>query len=217
MASYNIDNAPQELGMVDFRSISDDFGGLAKNCRFAVVIRPIGTLIRPYNDFARDLTYLCEIAEFPGRGFLNVDLRYYGPNFKLPFQSQYEDISLTFLCRAESFERQFFDDWMLFINPINTFDFNYRDDYISEIDIYQYSEVAGDEEVGEDFYNPQYYMTMHNAYPLLVNPQAVTWADDQIQRLTVSFTYTHWSRRNYDPVPRPDYQMTPLPRTLTTR
>jgi hypothetical protein len=79
----------------------------------------------------RELPYLCEVAEIPRRGFMNMDVRYYGPNEKLPFLTQYEDMNLTFLCRNKSYERQFFDDWMSIINPTNTFDFNYRESYES--------------------------------------------------------------------------------------
>jgi hypothetical protein len=199
MPSFNITDAPEYLTMNDFRAVSDDYGGLIKSCKFAVRIVPQGEYISNYGDFARNLTYLCEIAEMPGRGFMSLDVRYYGPNQKLPFQTTYEDMTLTFLCRAESIERQFFDDWMLVINPTNTFDFNYRDDYKSEITIYQFADFSEYED--DDHPIASYCITLHNAYPILLNPQPMTWADDQFQRLSVSFTYTHWSRKRYDPPP----------------
>lgn len=193
MSEIPILDTPQNLSMNNVRAILNKYGGLAKACRFLSVIRPGGALISKYSDFAQELMYLCESTEIPGRGMLNLDLSYYGPNFKLPIQTQYEDINMTFLCRTESWERQFFDDWMLLMNPINTFDFNYRDDYASSIDIYQLSE--------EEDTKAQYKITLHNAFPLLVNPQPVTWMDDNFQRLVVSFTYTYWSRPGFDPTP----------------
>lgn len=198
MADFQIRNAPRNLSMMNFSAISNDYGGLLKSSRFAIQIRPIGEYIVGYSEFCRDFTYLCEVAEMPGRGFMNLDIRYYGPNHKLPFQTSYEDINFTFLCRAESMERQFFDDWMLVINPINSFDFNYRDQYRSEIDIFQFADYSEEDDGGP---TAKYFLTLHNAYPILVNPQPMTWADDQFQRLIVSFTYTHWSRRGYDPEP----------------
>jgi hypothetical protein len=185
--------------MNDFRAISDSYGGLVKSSKFAVQIRPVGEYLQPYSAFCRDFSYLCEVAEIPGRGFMNIDVRYYGPNHKLPFQSSYEDLNLTFLCRSRSIERQFFDDWMYFVNPTNSFDFNYRDQYRAEIDIFQFSDYSEEESVTEP--TAQYFVTLHNTFPILVNPQPMTWADDQFQRLIVSFTYTHWSRRGYDVAP----------------
>lgn len=199
MASINIENAPTALDMQTFRAISASYGSLAKSCRFAVKITPTGIsnpLTQYVSTMFRDLVYLCEVAEFPGRGFQNVDLRYYGPNFKMPFQSTYEDINLTFLCRAQSLERQLFDDWMDLINPITSYDFNYRDDYASQIDIYQFSEFKAEgSTVGP---SAEYMFTLKDAWPVLVNPQPVTWADDQFLRLGVTFTYTKWSRGNLE-------------------
>lgn len=200
MATVNITNAPRSLSMVDFRAISDKYGSLQRSCRFIVRITPIGQFLTPYFAFMNDLIYLTEVAEFPGRSFLNMDVRYYGPNHKLPFQTQYEDVNMTFLCRNNSLERQFMDDWMLIINPINTFDFNYRDDYRAQIDIFQYAEAATAASGAAP--EPVYHITLHNAYPVIMNAQPVTWADDQFQRLVMSFTYTHWSRPGLDPLPR---------------
>lgn len=201
MATVPIQNAPGYLDMIAFRAMSDTFGGLQRSCRFVTRIRPVGRFMTPYFAFMNDLMYMTEVAEFPGRSFMNMDIRYYGPNHKLPFQTQYEDINMTFLCRNQSLERQFFDDWQLIINPINTFDFNYRDDYRAEIDVFQFAEAPGP---GGSRAAPQpvYHLTLHNAYPVIVNSQPVTWADDQFQRLVVSFTYTHWSREGLDPRPR---------------
>lgn len=190
MATYRIDNAPNSLSMNDFKSINEQFGGLAKTNRFVVRIIPQGRFLLRYGTLMNDLVYLTEIADIPGRGFMNVDVRYYGPNQKLPFQTTYEDLNITILCRNLSLEREIFDDWMTIINPINSFDFNYRDDYSSQIHIYTYDNTS----------TPNYHITMHNAYPLLINPQPVTWSDEQFQRLIVSFTYTHWTREK-DPVP----------------
>jgi hypothetical protein len=200
MASIPI-SGPEYLGMQDFKSVSERYGGLVKSCRFIVRIIPVGVHLRDVRSpVIEDLPYLCEVAEMPGRGFMNVDLRYYGPNFKLPFQTSYEDINLTFLCRTESLEREFFDNWMAVINPINSWDFNYRDDYYANIDIFHFGEFGEYED--DNAPRATYKFTLHNAYPVLVNPQPATWSDDQFQRLIVSFTYTHWSRKGLDKEPK---------------
>lgn len=199
MASFRIDNPPTNLRMTDFYAYSSAFGSLARSARFAVRIVPSGTesfLARlGYRQLMQQFTYLCESAEFPGRGFMSYDLRYYGPNFKVPYQSEYQETAMAFICRAESFERQFFDDWMEVINPTNSYDFSYKDNYKSEIHIFQFEESTetGTEPVAS------YAWTLHEAFPILVNPQPVTWADDNFLRLAVSFSYTRWSRKNRDP------------------
>lgn len=210
MTNISYPNSPKRLGMNDARAIMNKYGGLAKSCRFAVRINAPQFLKSSQSssiskNVISDLTYLCEAVEMPGRGFVNADVRYYGPNQKLPVLTQYEDTTMTFLCRTESYERQFFDDWMDYINPTNSFNFNFRKDYEAEIDIMQFSEYAAStstRESGGAAPKETYRITLFNAYPLLVNPQPMTWADDQLMRLSVTFSYHKWRRKGIDPEPK---------------
>ena len=47
---------------------------------------------------SRYLALQCESAELPGRTTATADVKIYGPTFKVPYQTQYGDTSLTFLC-----------------------------------------------------------------------------------------------------------------------
>jgi hypothetical protein len=188
----NNNNAPAPISMEEFKAVSDDLGGPAKSCRFVVRILPEGTEVRTAaaTGISRDLVYLCESAEYPGRGFENASIRYYGPTFKMPFQSSYEDVNLTFICRNHSKERKFFDDWQSIIQPNDTFNFSYRQSYNATIEIFHI----------DDFGKPQYSFSLKEAFPLLVNAQPLTWSDDQFLRLGVSFTYKWWTRPGIDKV-----------------
>jgi hypothetical protein len=211
MASFPIDNAPEALDMDTFWKVSDTFGHLAKSCRFVARIIPRTGFDENTYDIMSDLTYLCEATEFPGRGLQSVDLHYYGPSFKMPYQTEYQDINMTFLCRTESYEREVFDDWMEYINPTNTFDFEYRDNYSSEITLFQMSEF--EDEYGSETPLATYAFSLYDAYPVLINPQPVTWADDNFQRLTVTFTYSKWRRKNKDDLDDTRYQLVAGART----
>ena len=205
MASVRFTNPPEFLGLNIYRAAVSKHGGPSKANRFIAKINALPQKIKrrgQYSGVLKDLIYLCEAAEFPGRGFMNVDVRYYGPNFKSPFQTTYEDLNLTFLVRDSFLERQMFDDWLELINPTNTYDFNYRKDYICSIDLFQMSDV---EESQTPVTNPnkkvaaQYKFTFEEAWPILVNPMPVNWAEDNFNRLTVAFTYKRWHRQYLDP------------------
>lgn len=197
MASVKFPNTITELDMQKFRSISGMAGGPAKSNRFLVEITGGPAIIRDatlpdqriQNSTLSDLSFLCEAAELPGRGFMSTDIRYYGPNFKAPYQSVYEDLNLTFICRDEFMERELFDDWMNIINPIRSFNFSYKDDYTCQIRLHQFSDLANES---------KYTFTFEKAYPILISPQPATWADDNFHRLTVSFTYVRWYREGLD-------------------
>jgi len=190
---FDFANPPENTDLNTFWTISEDYGGLAKTCRYMVRINA-PEVVQPRLD---DLSYLCESTEFPGRAFQNVDLRYYGPNFKLPFLTAYDDINMTFLCRTEGMERMFFDNWMEVINPSNSYDFSYRDSYRATITMYQLGEWP--EYEGDNAPMAHYAFTLHDAFPILINPQPVTWADDSFLRLTVTFTYSKSRRKGIDP------------------
>ena len=46
---------------------------------------------------SRYLALQCENAELPGRTLATADVKIYGPTFKVPYQSMYGDMNLTFL------------------------------------------------------------------------------------------------------------------------
>lgn len=220
MSDIPFTNTLKKIGMNDALGIINQYGGLAKSCRFAVRINlpkfatlstgSSSNLMTNGKSMVEDLVYLCEAAEMPGRGFVNADVRYYGPNQKLPILTQYEDTTMTFLCRSESYERQFFDDWMEYINPTNSFNFNYRKDYETTIEIMKFAEYAKSFDTGPNAGlanqpiepTETYRLTLFNAYPLLVNPQPMTWADDQLERLAITFTYMKWKRVGRDRNPQ---------------
>ena len=200
MATYFIPNGPVLPSMDEVKAQSGRYGGLAKSAKFMVRMFPArpDSLLRGSGIFMQDLSYLCEAAEFPGRGFESLDIRYYGPNFKVPNKTNYEDLNLTFLCRDSFLERQLFDTWMELINPNATYNFSYRDSYTSKIELFQISDLAG---FGADIATPpnaQYKFTFEEAYPILLQPQPVTWADDNFHRLTVTFTFKKWWREDGD-------------------
>lgn len=201
MREYNIPNAPENLQMSDILAKYPE--GLAKSCRFAVRITPSSS---PFNrmlgasTFMSDLTYVCEAAELPGRALAGIDLRYYGPTFRLPYQSTYEDVNLTFLVRSDSRERIFFDDWMNLINPIQSWDFSYRVEYAAKIQIFQLSDTNT---LKDNPTAPEatYAITMIDTYPVAISAQPMTWSDDNFQRLIVTFTHDGWYREGADQWP----------------
>ena len=177
MATYKIANAPTLSNINEFRTVLGKDRDLAKTTRFAVQIARL-------NGVFSDLMYLCETAEMPGRAFQMQDYRYYGPNFKLPNVSEYSDINFTFLVRDVMREKETFDNWMSYINPKNTYDFRFLNEYSSDVYIYQFSELKDE--------GATYKATLRRAYPINVQSLPISWTDENIHRLTVTFTFTDW-------------------------
>lgn len=161
----------------------------AKANRFSVVFNVPGG-VRNSSLYSADLTYLCEAAELPGRALNVQEYRYYGPNFKMPHQSVYTDINFTLYVRSFMRDKALFDDWIDYINPKTTYDFRFRREYSTSVHVWQFEENG----------KPSYVATLNKAYPINVNPMPLSWAEDNIHRLQVTFCYVDW-RKLDDPRP----------------
>jgi len=140
---------------------------------------------------SRYLALQCEAAELPGKTLNTADVKVYGPTFKVPYQSQYTDTSLTFLCTNEFYERKLFDRWIESIMPTDTNNLRFPKDnetrYMTNIKIIQYDE----------FIKQIYAVELIDAFPIGIASQQLTWTDDNVHRLTVQFAYQKY-RTIYD-------------------
>lgn len=190
-----------------FASALHRYGGVAKANKYAVSIAPNNALTKIGGlDVMRDLVFLCENAEFPGRTIVTSDVRYYGPVFKFPFQTSYNEVNFTFICRDGFYEKGLMDSWMEIINPVRTYDFAYKTDYATRIDIFQFSEFGetvtrANSPTAEEaaagmtstrtgkLLKPIYQTTLENAFPINIGAMTLNWGDDQYHRLTVTFCF----------------------------
>jgi len=135
------------------------------------------------SSMSRNLALQCEAAELPGKTLTTADVKIYGPTFKVPYQTQYGDTSLTFLCTNDFYERKLFDRWMEAIQPTDTNNLRFpkgdKSRYMTNIKIIQY----------DDFVKQIYAVELLDAFPIGVAPQALSWGDDAFHRLQISFAY----------------------------
>jgi hypothetical protein len=131
----------------------------------------------------RYLALQCETAELPGKTLTTADVKIYGPTFKVPYQAQFGDINLSFLCTNEFYERKLFERWMECIMPMDTHNLRFAKDeetrYLTNIRILQY----------DDFIKRIYAVELIDAFPVGIAPQSLSWADDGFHRLCVQFAY----------------------------
>jgi len=147
-------------------------------------------------DLSQLLTFKCEQAEFPGRDFLTSDSRIYGPIYKTPHMSNYQDINLTLICDNSLTQKQLFQSWMNFINSSFSFDFEYRDNYVCDVEIEHYNELN----------KRTFGCTLYGAFPISVASLQGNWADDNFHKLQVTLTYNFWNSRIYGANDIQDYE-----------
>jgi hypothetical protein len=138
---------------------------------------------------SRYLSLQCESAELPGKNLLTSDVKIYGPTFKVPYQKQFNDINLTFVCTNDFYEKKLFDTWIDCIMSPSTNNLRYPKDnstrYMTDIRILQY----------DDFIKQIYAVKLIDSFPIGVSAQQLSWSDDNFHRLTVQFAY-----QKYEPL-----------------
>lgn len=158
----------------------------AKPNRFDVSI-PVPLALIPFRNTARNLSFRCERANLPSRSFATIEQKYgANPTEKYPYISNYNDMDLTFIVTDSMEEKLFFDAWMEYIQPSYRFDFRYKKDYVTTMQVNQY-----------DYKNKLIYsVNLIDAYPIVINQMDLDWSSTDFHRLTVSFAYTYWQNNS---------------------
>jgi hypothetical protein len=147
------------------------------NAIFGTVTDAIGSAlgqspVGANSTLSRYLALQCETAELPGRTLMTHEAKVYGPTYKVPYQSQYNEMTLTFLCTNEFWERKLFDRWIEAIMPSDTNNMRYAKDeatrYMTPIKVIQY----------DDFIKQIYAVELIDAFPTGVSAQPLSWSED---------------------------------------
>jgi hypothetical protein len=108
------------------------------------------------------------------------------PVEKYPYLTGYNDIDLTFIVDGDMQQKIFFDAWMNFINPTYNYNFRYKSDYTTTMQINQY-----------DVENKvSYSINLFDAFPISMNQLDLDWSSDNPHKLSVTFAYTRWSNNS---------------------
>ena len=159
--------------------------GLSKTSRFKVnLLVPSGASISP-----RSLELQCETVDLPGKSLTTQDVKIYGPAYKMAINKQFSnEITMSFLCTNRGYERKTFDDWIEYINPIDTNNLRFPEVYLSDIFITQYDESFSGKESKADS-NVINRVILSDCFPIGYAAQPLNWGDDGFQRLSVQFSY----------------------------
>lgn len=162
---------------------------LARANKFDVYI-PVPLGMVPFIGTSRKLSLRCESAQLPGRNFDTTPMKIYGVYENFPFQTSYDNVTMTFLVSDDMKEKSFFDSWMNWIQPTLTFDTKYKQDYAVMLRINQY-DVQNKLSLSID---------LVDAFPIAVNQLDLDWSSDAVHKLAVTFAYTSWRSNDIDAI-----------------
>jgi len=156
---------------------------IARPSRFDVTI-PVPMVLIPYITSARSFSLRCESAEMPGRTFATAEKKMgSAPVEKFPYQTTYNEATLTFIVSDDMKEKIFFDSWQELMNPTTDFNFQYKANYAVDVSINQY-----------DVTNKlTYSAVLREAFPIAINQLDMDWTSDSYHKLAVVFAYKQWN------------------------
>lgn len=172
--------------------------GVAKTSHFRIEIplSATGASAGRFSGINQLMGFRCEATELPGRQLVSNDSRTYGPTYKTPYQSLYQEITLNFLETSTLLIRDFFETWMSNIfNPSDN-TLYYPTYYRCDASLRQYDVSDGSRPKSvKEPETPQASLKtiaiwkMFNAFPTAVNQMPVAWSEDGLHRTTVTLAF----------------------------
>lgn len=173
--------------------------GLAKANRFAVYMNlplvsiDVGSIItnvvsgnfnplQILND-PRDISLLCETAQLPGKSIATSEYMTNMKARKMPYGYISDDVAFTFLLTGDYYIKDVFDRWLGTIINQNRKTLQYKDDFVSEVEIQQ----LNDQNI------PVYSCKLRKAFPINISTVDLgNTNENTVSRVTVTFAYDDW-------------------------
>lgn len=156
---------------------------LARPARFQVNFNPPAGLESQYSNYISELSFRCDAAQLPSRAIMTTDQKIYGYVEKFPYLTAYEDAQFTFLVGDDMKEKKLFDNWLTLVQPIDSYNLQYKSNYSTDIKVIQYNLT------GKEIYRA----TLQKAYPIAINQLDLDWGADGYHKLIVVFAYSSWT------------------------
>jgi hypothetical protein len=159
--------------------------GLMRTSRYNVSMRLPRSITTSPN--MRKVLLYCSDITIPGITLATNQLRIHGEIREAPTEKMYDNANMTFYVDNNMEVKKLFDTWMNSIQHPVTRNFNYYDEYTTEIKI--------DVEDTKD--RKRYEITMHECYPKNIGQIQVGYDQKEVMKLQVSMQYKYWKSKAY--------------------
>ena len=172
-----------------------------------------------YGNDGRDIEFLCTEASLPGTTLATHDVTadYVGVTEKMAYRRIYdESIDMTFYVDKKYNVIEFFDGWIDFISGVGRN--GVREDYKSTAIGYrmsyprEYKSNIYVTKFEKDLRDILLQYTFVDAFPTSINSTPVTYAESDVMRYNVSFSYVRYVRERVAAVAE---HVSPIPRGST--
>ena len=149
------------------------------------------------NTIARDVQAFCSKITLPDRKMGTTDYKTgAGPTRNIVSDVTYSDFTATFYCDKMMVERNFFELWQQSAYNNQSYNYDYYDNYVGEIEIFQLGSFT-ENQSGDDI---AHAVCIEECYPTSVGTVELGFetGKNQICTIDVTFSYRQWSNYTID-------------------
>lgn len=141
-------------------------------------------------EMTRNVAMMCNKITMPSRDINTTEVRYYGPQRKMPYAYSYPGtIEASFYGDKFLRQRQFWENWQNQIFSESSHNMNYYNDYIGTMDILQ----LGAFDAEEDRDRVVYGVRLNEVYPQTIGGIEYGYdATDQIVNVPITINFRTW-------------------------
>jgi len=179
--------------MMKIERFKSHFSSFSSPARYIVEFYPYISRKKDSSEILKKLSFACKQVEQPGKSYSTADRRIYGHLKRLPYDIIITETTMSFINDQTYDVRQFFVDWLEYIQNQKTKNYKYYNDYIGTCKV---RPIADGKELnwgGHIVQELAPYINIEEIYPTAVGPIAMGYdMTDQIQEFSVTFTYKNW-------------------------
>lgn len=161
--------------------------GLMHTNRFKVEFALPPALVNSKNTYnytgdLRTVLMYCDSAALPGLSISTQQSRTFGEVREMPYERLFDNINLTFHVDNTMDSKALFDSWINSIQDPVTRQFNYYNEYVTDITIFVQDKQDKD----------RYKIKLFECYPKSISAIQMDHAARDVMKLQVSINYRYW-------------------------
>jgi len=136
----------------------------------------------------RRVRAFCNAINMPDREVVTKEIKHNGPARKIAYDFKSQDITATFFTDKFLRERTYFELWQKSAVSTANFNYNFYNDYVTNLNIFQLGQFASKQERDDITYGVQ----LIDAFPKLISTVDYNADANTVQSFTVTFTFRYW-------------------------
>ena len=137
---------------------------------------------------ARRVQAFCSAISMPERTVEMKEVKHHGPAYKIAIDYKSADITATFYADKFLRERSYFELWQKAAFSNQSHNFNFYDNYVSDVNIFQLGQFASRNE-RDDI---TYAVKLFDCFPKIIGPVTYSYDNNAVQTFEVTFTFRYW-------------------------